>query len=178
MSAANGEARFPGSRVALVGGVLGVVVGGAGLVALVRAQADDPDTGAVWGLALGLAMLAPFVMALIGLRRPGSVVVPGAWLGAGVAGLLFVMSSPAGAGLIFLPSAVLLLVGGAMAWRGAALIGTTVLGGCVIASVATLVSLYARSRAVSLVLLISVLAVWILLFVVVLRSDGTRASAR
>ena len=178
MSTVPQVANVPGRRVAVVGAILGLVVAGLMTVGLVRAEADDPNTGAAWGLALGLAMLAPFLMAMLGVRRPGSRRAPAAWLGAGIAGVLLVMTSPAGGGLVFLPAAVLLLAGGAAASRGRDGRGGTVVAGCVVAGIVTVISMYTPSRAVALTALVLVLVLWLSLFAVVLRPDRRSGPAR
>jgi hypothetical protein len=156
-------ARTRGWTLAAWGGVLGLVLGGGLAVVLVIAQADDPDTGILWGVVAGAAYLAPFVTALLSLRSDDAEVSRAAWSGSGLAGIVLSMSSPAGVTVVLLvPSAVLIAAGIA----GAAPVSLrrpavqALLAGSTLAGLLTLAAMLAGTLMASALLLMSALVIW------------------
>ena len=170
--------RNTGRTLALWGGVLGVALAGSLSVALVIAQAGDPDTGIVWGVGAGVGYIAPFAIALMALWLEDTEVSRAVWSGSGLAGIVLSMSSPAGTTVVLLvPSALLVAAGVAgaahVSLRRPAVLA--LLAGSILAGVLSLGAMLAGTVSASALLLLSALAIWAIesLFLVRARLRGS-----
>lgn len=158
-----------GLALARAGGLLGL---GMGVVLAARLAAVQ---GTGWGLALGIAYLVPFLLAFmaLSLRRAGHR--GHVCIGGGIAGILLAFSSVAGAAVVLLVPAGLLLVGGLQLIAGEARTPRARLAfvaGPVLAGAATLAVVFVTSAAVAKGLLGGGLVLWTSLAIRLLSAAG------
>jgi hypothetical protein len=155
-----------GLSLARAGSVLGLGITFLLTMRLASVQATRNETGLIWGLAFGLAYVAPFLLASVALwsrdlHRRGTLCV-----GAGIAGLLLMFTSLAGVTLILFVPAILLVLGGIrlLEDESTRVHGPTLtfILGPVGAVVVTFAALFARAAA-SFGFLVAALAMWFFL---------------
>lgn len=107
--------RFTGVRPALIGAVLGLLASvGLILLALTQGGGPEPASETLERVAVGVALVGPFVLSLGVVRFPVHVRA-GVWIGAGIASLAIGVLSFALTMFVHAAAGILLLVGGGLA---------------------------------------------------------------
>jgi hypothetical protein len=153
-----------GLSLARAGSLLGLGIGVVFAWRLAVVHSGNAQTGLLWGMSLGVALMAPFLLAYEAISLGASRYRGTVCVGTGVAGLLLMFSSLAGVALVLFIPAIMLISDGVTelqaAERSNSSATLTFFGGPVAAVILTLAALFAARASLSEGLLLAALALW------------------